>query len=579
MPADFVVAKLDFSNAFNCVRRDVMLKAVADRIPELYRLCHLAYSQPSVLKYGRHVIMSEEGAQQGDPLGSLLFCLAIQPLLQNMRSPLSFSYIDDVTVGGPAQFVAEDIQRVATLGPSYGLQLNFAKCELISKFKPTDWPILAKLQQHTSDTATLLGAPLDRGQAMDEMLSAHCEDLARIISRLELINVHDALVLLKNSFSAPRLQFTLRSAPCTGHPRLDYFDHLLHNATSKICNVHLSDDQWLQASLPVRYGGLGVRRVSSLAPSAFLASAAGTLELQRRLLDRCDTTATDPTFDEVMQQWLSMSNAARPTDFRQRAVDNLVVEREFDSLFNRQTEAYHRARLLAAASEHSGDWLHAIPITACGLRLDNEAIRVAVGLRLGCTLCQTHQCPCGAQVDARGTHGLSCRRSAGRQSRHHYINDIIWRAFSRAGVPATKEPVGLVRADGKRPDGITLVPWREGKSITWDVTIADTVADSYLAATSTTAGAAAEAAAERKNLKYAALMQFNLFAPLAIETFGPICAEGQAFIRELGKRISAATSDPREAAFLFQRISIAVQRYNAICFAGTFQSASDASHT
>jgi hypothetical protein len=123
------------------------------------------------------------------------------------------------------------------------------------------------------------------------------------------------------------------------------------------------------------------------------------------------------------------------------------------------------------------------------------------------------------------------------------------------------------------------VPWREGRSITWDVTIADTVADSYLAATSITAGAAAEAAAERKTSKYAALMQHHLFAPIAIETFGPICAEGQSFIRDIGKRISAATSDPREAAFLFQRISIAVQRYNAICFAGTFQSASDASHT
>jgi hypothetical protein len=72
-------------------------------------------------------------------------------------------------------------------------------------------------------------------------------------------------------------------------------------------------------------------------------------------------------------------------------------------------------------------------------------------------------------------------------------------------------------------------------------------------------------------------MQRHLFA--AIETFGPICAEGQSFIRDIGKRISSATSDPREAAFLFQRISIAVQRYNAICFAGTLQSASDASHT
>ena len=98
---------------------------------------------------------------------------------------------------------------------------------------------------------------------MDVRLSASAryEDLARIISRLELISAHDALVLLKNSLSAPRLQFTLRSAPCVGHPHLQIFDNLLHTAASKVCNVTLSDDQWQQASLPVRYGGLGIRRV------------------------------------------------------------------------------------------------------------------------------------------------------------------------------------------------------------------------------------------------------------------------------------------------------------------------------
>ena len=115
--------------------------------------------------------------------------------------------------------------------------------------------------------------------------------------------------------------------------------------------------------------------------------------------------------------------------------------------------------------------------------------------------------------------------------------------------------------------------------MTWDVTVADTVAESYLAATSTTAGAAAEAAAERKTTKYVTLMQHHLFVPVAIETFGPICEEGQSLIRQIGRRISTNTSDPRESAFIFQRISIAVQRYNAICFAGTFQSAPEASHT
>jgi hypothetical protein len=114
--------------------------------------------------------------------------------------------------------------------------------------------------------------------------------------------------------------------------------------------------------------------------------------------------------------------------------------------------------------------------------------------------------------------GLSCRRGAGRQSRYHYINGTIRGAISRAEVPVTKKPIGFVPADGKRPDDLTSAPWREGRSVTWNTTITYTVADSYLAATSITAGAAAEAAAERMTSKYAALIQHHM---LAIESFGP----------------------------------------------------------
>jgi Reverse transcriptase (RNA-dependent DNA polymerase) len=132
MHEEHVVANLDFSNAFNCVRRDVILRAVANQLPQLNHFCHLAYNQPSVLRFGHHVILSEEGAMQGDPLGPLLFCLAIQPLLQSMHSPLSFAYIDDITTGGPAQVVAADIDQIAKMDPSFGLKLHITKCEIIS---------------------------------------------------------------------------------------------------------------------------------------------------------------------------------------------------------------------------------------------------------------------------------------------------------------------------------------------------------------------------------------------------------------------------------------------------------------
>ena len=92
-------------------------------------------------------------------------------------------------------------------------------------------------------------------------------------------------------------------------------------------------------------------------------------------------------------------------------------------------DIHHQARLLVVSAPHSDDWLHALPISSCGLRLDDEAVGVAVGLRLGTNLCEPHQCSCGAKVDPGGTHGLACKRSAGRITRHHALNDLVWRAL------------------------------------------------------------------------------------------------------------------------------------------------------
>ena len=56
------------------------------------------------------------------------------------------------------------------------------------------------------------------------------------------------------------------------------------------------------------------------------------------------------------------------------------------------------------------------------------------------------------------------------------MNDIIFRSLFSAGIPASKEPTGLTRLDGKRPDGLTLVPWQGGKPVTWDITVVSTLA-------------------------------------------------------------------------------------------------------
>jgi len=56
--------------------------------------------------------MSEEGPQQGYPVGPLLFSMTIEPLLTSLASCLTLDYLDDLTMGDRQYTVAADVQRV-----------------------------------------------------------------------------------------------------------------------------------------------------------------------------------------------------------------------------------------------------------------------------------------------------------------------------------------------------------------------------------------------------------------------------------------------------------------------------------
>ena len=102
------------------------------------------------------------------------------------------------------------------------------------------------------------------------------------------------------------------------------------------------------------------------------------------------------------------------------------------------------------------------------------------------------------------------------------------------------------------------------------MTVADTTAASYLPSTSISAGSAAKLAAVRKQAKYAKLAQRCEFVLIAVESHGTYRATATTLLANLGRRLSAATSDAKETAYLFKRLSIALQRFNAVCVIDSF---------
>ena len=89
------------------------------------------------------------------------------------------------------------------------------------------------------------------------------------------------------------------------------------------------------------------------------------------------------------------------------------------------------------------------------------------------------------------------------------------------------------------------------------------------------AGSAAEKAAERKLLKYSQLTDTYSFVPIAFETLGSANSAGVDFVLSVGNRIRAISGDIREVSFLWQRLSVAVHRFNSICLRGTFVASPD----
>ena len=132
-----------------------------------------------------------------------------------------------------------------------------------------------------------------------------------------------------------------------------------------------------------------MRRVSLLALPAFLASAASTLSLQVDILTGC-TCSDNISLQSNLSDWASAYGTVPGVLLsKQPFWDRPGIMADLAQVKSSLSMPFQQASFLAASTTRSGDWLQAMPISSCSLRLDDEAVRTGVGLRLGLPLYAT----------------------------------------------------------------------------------------------------------------------------------------------------------------------------------------------
>ena len=613
---------VDFSNAFNTEDRASMLSNLYNKpsLAPIWRLAHLGYGQgPTSLAVrltdgSLSRILSSQGSRQGDVLGILLFCLSVHPRflasIAGLQSITAKAIADDFTVVGHHTQVIVALERLTQSCPN----LNRAKTKIL-------WPHSNPIPEDLSEAAQRLGVPIVRegskllgsflslprnrglnslaAQFLNTVVDKH-RNLFELIKH-PLIKKQIALNLLRVCIQ-PRMVFHARvTDPATGAYAFQLFDDLLFEVARHLLSLEGETPALLQtaidhynftpyrlslvqAKLPLRMGGIGLRTTSDINFPAFWASSVAAHREVHAIFQNGNTNPNNLNFQnssifaDLRFTLDHLSHNEVPTTPLASLQDALALERppgmlppylpstpdnlhsfygDLTSLphtlqklltaqwehiqlirLNAQLHPRHKARILSASSPGASAWLSLLPNPNWNeALLNDDDVTAALRFRLGMPhtfVLKTHCC-CGQSIcgpNADPYHFFSCPRFKRRQvlHRHDKIKVLLSGLCNLHGLPCELEPESSCNGIRRKPDLGFHLP-STGQGLYVDVTVVSSTSPSNLESR-TSLASCLDYNAQRKVQKYYDFVQAEdaAFLPFAVDTFGALHSSARKVI-------------------------------------------------
>lgn len=579
---------IDFTNAFNTVHRSSIERALQQRFPSLLRYFRYAYGQPTVLRGadGQPMATSASGVRQGDPLGPLFFCLALDAPLRSLASRFpdvtAVGLLDDVTLLGPADRLPQALSWFREATARIGLTVNTRKSVRLKM--PHD-----DVSEDAAIGARVLGCPVGPDAWVTDQVRSRLEEYATIIDPLVTLPAHIATAILQAAVNA-RPVFTARTTlPALASEAFIAFDNKIDYALSCITGTFrtpLPRESQLLRGLPQAKGGLAIPRIAEIASSAYAASLTAATSAVATVLPatvnhfHLRSTAISPVMEAARDvapthyvpsvvypsaatnhpcipcSWAAPGDL--PTDedapYRQApprqktlvALRTSAHEAELETIL--ATSPAAKAIVLSGAHRGGAWWLSQPRFPT--LRLSHAAMQSALCVRLLLTstsITGARRCGfCSHVLRTSGeelVHGLSCSALQGlRTRRHTYLRDTLAELLRKVlGNQAVALEVRF--ADRQLDICATVGPMTRYL----DLTIINPAAQEYLPGAAQEGGAASLRAEANKRAKYVNTLAAHgigeaAFVPFVIETTGRLGPAAKRFLDDL--RTAAVLASP-----------------------------------
>ena len=613
------VLGLDAKNAFLTMPRKLMLLRVATRCPTLAATAHQWYTRRAQHlwrdEHGRpHWIQAAEGVDPGCGLGAALFAIGTAEMNEELltmtrqATPTAavMAILDDVHVMVPTAMV--DTVRVIAerIWQANGMELHRDKTAAYTeghppvgsrtRFAPTFrcMGLTHKLLQTAEEEGSLpegaSGTPLEPATAAlpDPIVAGlmRLDQNLKLLGATGVLRKETQLTLVRTYVvSVPVHRLRGMWAPVAAQE----LDAKAKVILERLLERPLTADQWSQALLPAKQGGLGLLSAESRAGPAFLSSwASAAKEVAKALgLDSAERFRVAAAGAIQECEAANVHHEGRGGTRSRRTWEDWLASPSPKGLqkhlHSQQKEQSHSELLEQAPTEDQADirsagglgqsW--AVSQDELSPPITEQAWAAVVRRRLrvlwpsgyGDGTCHHRRADgtlCGKALDSKGLHALTCNCGGGVDRRHNRIRDEIASWLKEQGHEAVRTEQWVPQWQRTLPNGtvedarLDVTFRHDGLQLYADIVVCSPVSTdaSRTRRNAATDGAAAEAAEKGKRRRY----PHPELTPLAVETLGRLGAVAAAFARrwatrEPGKRTSAIAS-------FYRRVAAALQQHN-----------------